>query len=113
MDISDNFPDMWYYGVREDISDEGISEVTYKFDKEENGVNTERPLYQVNIVFLNADTENEFLQEKFGTPHKVKSPAQKEWAFKTNKNYSLIIKQTNNEVQIISTMPGTEGEAKK
>lgn len=112
MDVTDNVPDMWY-GVREDVGDEGISEITYKFDKEENGVNMERPLYQVNIVFSNPDTENEFLQEKFGTPDKVKSPAQKEWTFKTNKNYSLIINQTNNEVQIISTMPGTEWESKK
>jgi len=112
MAVSNNVPDMWY-GVREEVTEDGISEVYYKFDKEENGINIDRPLYQIDIIFSDPEVESEFLEEKFGNPQKAKDPTEYEWEFKTDKNYDLIVKQKNKEVQIISTMPGTEWEIKK
>ena len=109
--VSNNVPDMWY-GVREEVTDDGISEVYYKFDKEENGINVDRPLYQIDIIFSDTLAENEFLQEKFGEPQKVISPSENEWKFMTDKNYKLFVKRDNNQVEIFAAMPGTEYEAK-
>jgi hypothetical protein len=107
LDINATASDMWY-GIREDVNDQGISEISYKFDKEENGINEDRPLYQINIVFLESDYENDFLTEKLGIPEKEMGQTENKWVFKTNKNYLLIVKKMDNEVQLITTMPGTE-----
>ena len=109
--VSNNVPDMWY-GVREEVTEDGMSEVYYKFDKEENGINVDRPLYQIDIIFSDSLAENEFLQEKFGEPQKELGSSEYEWKFRTNMNYKLFVKQKDKEVQIFAAMPGTEWEAK-
>ncbi|HEX9252233.1 MAG TPA: hypothetical protein VF870_08320 [Ignavibacteriaceae bacterium] len=110
MDLSDNESALWY-GIRETVNDQGISEITYKFDKEEDGVNAENPLYQINIVFLEPDYQNDYLQQKFNIAPKDLEPTNKEWEFSTDKNYLLIVRQNDNEVMIIATMPGTEWDS--
>lgn len=109
--VSRNIPDIWY-GVREEVTDDIISEVYYKFDKEENGINLDRPLYEIDIIFSDNLAENEFLNDKFGAPQKEVGPSASEWKFNTDKNYKLFIKQDHREVQIFGAMPGTEYEAK-
>jgi hypothetical protein len=111
LSVSNNVPDMWY-GVREEVNDDIISEVYYKFDKEENGINVDRPLYQINIIFSDSLSESEYLQDRFGTPQKELGPSVYEWKFKTDKKYKLFVKKDNGEVQIFAAMPGTEWEAK-
>ncbi|MCW8813567.1 MAG: hypothetical protein OQK65_08560, partial [Chlorobium sp.] len=111
MDVSNNAPDVWY-GVREEVTDDGISEVYYKFDKEENGINIDRPLYQIDLIFSDSLSESEFLRDKFGVPQKDLGSSEYEWKFNTNKNYKLFVKQKGIEVQIFAAMPGTEYEAK-
>ena len=37
------------YGVHEEVTDDIINEVYYKFDKEEKGINVDKSLYQINI----------------------------------------------------------------
>ena len=109
--VSHNIPDLWY-GVREEVSDDIMSEVYYKFDKEENGINVDRPLYQIDIIFSDSLAENEFLRDKFGEPQKELGPLEFKWKFRTNMNYKLFVKQKDKEVQIFAAMPGTEWEAK-
>jgi hypothetical protein len=111
LDVSNNVPDLWY-GVREEVTDDGISEVYYKFDKEENGINVDRPLYQIDIIFSDSLSESDFLEEKFGAPQGQLGSSVYEWKFKTDKNYKLFVKKDNKEVEIFATMPGTEYEAK-
>lgn len=111
LDVSSNVPDMWY-GVREEVTDDGISEVYYKFDKEEDGINIDRPLYQIDLIFSDSLSESEFLRDKFGVPQKDLGSSEYEWKFHTNKNYKLFVKQKGIEVQIFAAMPGTEYEAK-
>ncbi|MEJ2104558.1 MAG: hypothetical protein P8X47_08285 [Ignavibacteriaceae bacterium] len=109
--VSNNVPDMWY-GVREELADDGISEVYYKFDKEENGINVDRPLYEIDIIFSDSLSESEFLRDKFGEPQKTSEPAILEWKFNTDRKYKLFVKKDNKEVEIFAAMPGTEYEAK-
>jgi len=113
LDISNNASDMWF-GATEEVDQDGIDEVVYKFDKEEEGVNTERPLYQINIKFLEGDYEEEYISEKFRNYNwdsytkDFDNTDNEEWILKTNKDYLLIIKKTADTVQIIATMAGTE-----
>ena len=109
--VSHNIPDLWY-GVREEVTDDIMSEVYYKFDKEENGVNVDRPLYQIDIIFSDTLAENEFLEDKFGAPQKELGPSEYEWKFRTDRNYKLFVKQNGKQVEIFAAMPGTEYEAK-
>ena len=109
--VSRNVPDIWY-GVREEVTDDIVSEVYYKFDKVENGINLDRPLYEIDIIFSDRLSEKEFLRDKFGVPQKMLSPSAYEWKFNTDRNYKLFIKQDHREVQIFGAMPGTEYEAK-
>ena len=109
--VSNNVPDLWY-GVREEVTDDGISEVYYKFDKEGNGINVDRPLYQIDIIFSDTLAENEFLEDKFGAPQKELGPSEYEWKFRTDRNYKLFVKQNGKQVEIFAAMPGTEYEAK-
>lgn len=104
----DAVDDSMYYEVTEDVNDEAIDSVFYKFDKEENGVNSEMPLYQVDLKFLQPDSEEEFCEKKFGETSKDYGQYDKEWIFTTGKDYVLIVKEKGSLVQIIATMPGTE-----
>lgn len=107
LDISENVSDMWF-GITEELNEDGIDEIIYKFDKEENGINTERPLYQIDIKFLESDYEDDFVNQKFSQHWKNNETNDKEWIFKTDKDYRLIIKEIDDAVQIIATMAGTE-----
>ena len=109
--VSHNIPDLWY-GVREEVTDDIMSEVYYKFDKEENGINVDRPLYEIDIIFSDSLSESEFLRDKFGEQQKISEPAIFEWKFKTDRKYKLFVKKDNKEVEIFAAMPGTEYEAK-
>jgi hypothetical protein len=112
LDLDDNDSNLWVQ-IHEDVNDEGIDEIVYKFDKEECGVNIERPLYQINIKYLVLDDEVDYINEKFGEPFIQNNPNSKEWLFRTNKDYLLIIKESDETVQIIATMAGTEWDPKK
>lgn len=107
LDISDNVSDMWF-GITEEVNEDGIDKIIYKFDKEENGINTERPLYQIDIKFLESDSQNDYVNQKFGHHSKTNDTNDKEWIFKTDKDYRLIIKEIDDTVRIIATMAGTE-----
>jgi hypothetical protein len=115
LDISEDVSELWF-GAIEEVNDNGIDEISYKFDKEEDGVNIERPLYQINIKFLEADLEDDFINQKFrlysdGT--NSDDTKDEQWIFKTDKDYLLIIKKIDDTVQIIATMAGTEWDPGK
>lgn len=103
--------DMWV-GVSEEVESENIGDVVYKFDKEENGVNTKRPLYQINIQFLSRDYEDSYLNDRFGDPQSTDSTGADTWTFKTDKGYMLVVKRENKTVEIHATMAGTEYDPK-
>ena len=103
---------MWIE-INESVVDNGIDEILYKFDKEEDGVNIEEPLYQINIKFLDQDDKSEYINQKFGEPFKHDEENRNEWIFRTNKDYMLIIKEYEDTVQIIATMAGTEWDTNK
>ena len=107
LDMSRNISDMWF-GAAEEVNKDGIDEIIYKFDKEENVVNSERPLYEINIKFLQSSYQNDYLNLKFGNAAVINISKNREWIFKTNKNYRLIIIARGDTVQIIATMAGTE-----
>jgi hypothetical protein len=100
---------MWIE-VNEHVYDNGISEVLYKFDKEEGGINPENPLYQIDLKFLEQDDLNSYVNEKLGEPFKQDEENRNEWIFRTNKDYLLIIKEYEDTIQIMATMAGTEWE---
>ncbi len=116
LDISEDVSGLWF-GALEEVEQDGIAEVIYKFDKEEAGVNAERPLYQINIIFSEADYEDDYVNEKFRhynwENYTVDSDSSdnEEWILKTNKDYFLIVKKIEDTVQIIATMSGTEWDA--
>jgi len=113
LDISEGVSGLWF-GAIEEVNQDGIDEVVYYFDKEEEGVNIDRPLYQINIKFLEADYEDDFVNDKFrhyNWENYTKGSDNldnEEWILKTNKDYLLIIKKIDDTVQIIATMAGTE-----
>ena len=105
--ISEKVYDMWF-GINEIADDQSIENIVYKFDREEKGVNVERPLYQIEIKYLDTDDENNFLNDKFGDPLIIDSNGVETWEFSTNKDYKLIIKRKNGLVEIYAPMRGTE-----
>jgi hypothetical protein len=112
VNISEYDTPMWIE-VNERVTDNGIEEVLYKFDKEENGINPEKPLYQINIKFLDLDDQDDYVNDKLGEPFKHNEEDENEWIFRTDKDYLLIIKEFEDTIQIIATMAGTEWETSK
>lgn len=105
--LSRSDADMWF-GIDEEVDGESIYNIEYKFDREENGVNTERPLYQINIHYAEPDVEDAYLNEKFGKPQSINSDGVETWVFKTDKGYLLMVQKENKTVEIYATMKGTE-----
>lgn len=112
VNISEYETPLWIE-VNEQVTDNGVEEVLYKFDKEENGINPEKPLYQINIKFLDLDDQDDYVNNKLGEPFKHDEEDENEWIFRTDKDYLLIIKEFEDTIQIIATMAGTEWDTGK
>lgn len=85
-----------------------ILSATYKFDTPQRGVNTNRPMYEIGIEFVDADAAEKFVTSTFTSQYRISAAAEKEWFLSTSKDYWILIRKTGNMVTIAAMMNGTE-----
>lgn len=104
--INSNSPEWFAY--REDVNDNYLDHIIYKFDATPDSLNDSLPLFQINIFYTDQEELNNFVIEKFGNPQIEYEDSYAQWILKTNKNFVLIVKKRNNEVKLIATIAGSE-----
>ncbi len=104
--INSNSPE--WFAFREDVNDNYIDHIIYKFDATPDTINDSLPLFQINIFYTEPEAMNNFLNDKFGNPQIEYEESSALWILKTNKNFVLIVKKINNEVKLIGTIAGAE-----
>jgi hypothetical protein len=104
--INSNSPE--WFAFQEDVNDNYIDHIIYKFDATTDTINDSLPLFQINIFYTEIEALNDFLSEKFGNPQIEYEESSAQWILKTNKNFVLIVKKINNEVKLIGTIAGAE-----
>lgn len=97
-----------WIGFREEVIDEQILSVFYKFDSVPDSINETRPLFQIIINFTDLEQADIFVKTKFHEPLVKDIPTYKQWILKTNKNFVLIVVQRNDVVKLTGTIPGSE-----
>ncbi len=97
-----------WIGYREEVVDDQIQNIFYKFDSVPDSINETEPLFQITINFTNLEQADHFVEEKFHEPLVKEVPTYKQWILKTNKNFVLIVTQRNDEVKLTGTIPGSE-----
>ena len=97
-----------WIGYKEDVNDDRINNIFYKFDSVPDSINDTLPLFEIIINFIHLEQADEFVESKFHEPLIKDIPTYKQWILKTNKNFALIVKQYNNEVKLIGTIAGAE-----
>lgn len=85
-----------------------ISNVSFKFDAPQNGINLNRPLYELELEFVDNQAADDFLTQHFTSMYRITEKADKEWFLSTDKGYWVIISKTANKVVIAATIDGTE-----
>lgn len=97
------------FAFKEDVNDNYIDYIIYKFDATPDSINNLLPLYQINILYTDEEELNRFVFQKFGNPlFENSDDSSARWIMKTNKNFVLIVKKKNLEVKLIATIAGTE-----
>lgn len=104
--VSSNSPEWFAY--REDVNDNYIDHIIYKFDATPDSINNTLPLFQINIFYTEIEELDNFVFEKFGNPLIQYENSSAQWILRTNKNFVLIVKKINNEVKLIATIAGSE-----
>ncbi len=97
-----------WIGYKEDVNDDRINNIFYKFDSVPDSINDTLPLFEIIINFIHLEQADEFVESKFHEPLIKDIPTYKQWILKTNKNFALIVKQYNNEIKLIGTIAGAE-----
>ncbi|MEZ5014630.1 MAG: hypothetical protein R2794_10095 [Chitinophagales bacterium] len=82
--------------------------VYYKFDTPSEGINTNRPLYEIDIEFPDAAAAEAFTASTYKFPGRPSEMAEKEWFFPTDKDYWLLIRLNGVHLMIAANMSGTE-----
>ncbi|AFH47880.1 Hypothetical protein IALB_0168 [Ignavibacterium album JCM 16511] len=104
--VTSNSPEWFAY--REDVNDNYLDHIIYKFDATPDSLNDSLPLFQINIFYTEQEELNNFVIEKFGNPQIEYEDSSAQWILKTNKNFVLIVKKRNNEVKLIATIAGSD-----
>lgn len=97
-----------WIGYREEVIDDQIHDIFYKFDSVPDSINETEPLFQITIKFINLEQADRYVETKFHEPLVKEIPTYKQWILKTNKNFVLIVTQRNDEVKLTGTIPGSE-----
>jgi len=97
-----------WFGFREEVNDDYIDHIIYKFDKTPDSINNTLPLYQINIYFSEQEQADNFLANRFGPALIKNENLFSQWILRTNKNFVLIVKQINTEVKLIATIAGSD-----
>ncbi len=97
-----------WFAYKEDVNDNYLDHIIYKFDATPDSINNTLPLYQINIFYTELEELNNFVTEKFGNPQIEYEDSSAQWILKTNKNFVLIVKKRNSEVKLIATIAGAE-----
>ncbi len=98
-----------WFAFREEVNDNYIDHIIYKFDATPDSINNLLPLYQINIFYTEEEELNRFVFKKFGDPlFENSDDLSARWILKTNKNFVLIVKKENMKVKLIATIAGAE-----
>ncbi len=100
-----------YIEFREDVNENYLDYIDYKFDATPDSLNMTMPLFQIDINFTELEEANKFVREKFGKPLFTDEFNHSQWIFKTNKNFVLIVKQNETMVKLIATIAGSEWDS--
>ena len=85
-----------------------IASAYFKFDTPMNGVNANRPLYEISMTFNSPELADDFAKSHFTSPYRPSEFADKEWFLSTTKDYWIIIRKTEATITIAAMMTGTE-----
>lgn len=97
-----------WFAYREDVNDNYLDHIIYKFDATPDSLNDTLPLFQINLYYTEIEQLNNFLNEKFGNPQIEYEDSSAQWILKTNKNFVLIVKKRNYEIKLIATIAGSD-----
>jgi hypothetical protein len=101
-----------WIGYKEEVNDEQINNIFYKFDSVPDSINNTLPLLEIIINFMSLEQADNFVQSKFREPLIQDEENIKQWLLKTDKNFILIVKQNNTEIKLIGTIAGAEWDIK-
>lgn len=101
-----------WIGYKEEVNDEQINNIFYKFDSVPDSINNTLPLFEIIINFMSLEQADNFVQSKFREPLIQDEENIKQWLLKTDKNFILIVKQNNTEIKLIGTIAGAEWDIK-
>lgn len=87
---------------------QSLNTISFKFDRPLNGVNINRPLYEISLEFATAEVADEFVSSNFKSMYRITEKADKEWFLSTNKDYWMIVRKTANTVILAAMISGTE-----
>lgn len=104
--VKSNSPE--WFAFKEDVNDNFINNIVYKFDATPDSINNLLPLFQININFSEQEVLDNFLNEKFGVSLIESDESTSQWILKTNKNFVLIVKRNYYEVKLIATIAGAD-----
>lgn len=105
--VKSNSPE--WFAFKEDVNDNYIDHIIYKFDATPDSINNLLPLYQINIFYTEEEELNRFVFNKFGPPlFENSEDSSARWILETNKNFVLIVKKENMEVKLIATIAGAD-----
>jgi hypothetical protein len=85
-----------------------IQTASFKFDTPQNGVNANRPLYEISITFNSLENADAFAASHFNSPYRMSEIADKEWFLSTTKDYWLIVRKKDATITFAAMMSGTE-----
>lgn len=85
-----------------------IALIQLKFDSPQQGVNANRPLYEVTFEFNDKVLADKFVTEKFTGQYRITDKAEKEWFLSTTKDYWMIVRKSGTTVTFAAMMNGTE-----
>lgn len=85
-----------------------IASIQLKFDSPQQGVNTNRPLYEVTFEFNDKELADKFATEKFTGQYRITDKADKEWFLSTTKDYWMIVRKSGPSITFAAMMNGTE-----
>ena len=97
-----------YIAFTETLSGNAVKTIFYKFDTPKDGINANRPLYELRFEFNDVATADIYADSKFGGMFRSTDFAEKEWFLATDKDYWLLIRKTQNVITIAAMMNGTE-----
>jgi hypothetical protein len=100
-----------YFEFSEDVNDDYLDHIIYKFDANPDSLNKTVPLYQINFFYTEPEQLNNFVDVKFGNTLIEDENSFERWILKTNKSFVLIVNRRNNELELIATIAGAKWDS--